>query len=538
MRPLHVLDCTFRDGGYYNNWDFPSGLVEQYLAAMAASHVDVVEIGFRFLAQPRFLGAHAYSSDDFLKTLPRPRGLKFAVMVNADELLKHAGGPDAAVDRLFKPASSSPVSLVRIAAHFADLPRCAAIAKRLKGLGYAVAVNLMQAGGKSAAAVTAAAKVVRSWKVAETLYFADSLGNMPPDEIAGIVKALRAGWGGPLGIHAHNNMGQALANTIAAVDAGASWADATVLGMGRGAGNVPTEYLLLELQRRAKRPGNLDPLFALALGPFARLQRDFGWGPSLLYYLSAVHGIHPTYVQTMLGKGHYSPDQVIAAVESLRAGDASSYSGTRLEEALHSDPGSSEGTWTPRGWAKGRPVLLVAAGPSLKHHGDALRRFIAREKPLVLALNAIESLPPHMVDAYAACHKVSLLMDAERYRTLGRPLIVPKGRIPKELHGKLAKVKLLDYGMGLARDTVSVGETGCVLPSPMSAGYTLAVAEVAGAPRVWLAGFDGYEASDPRQHDMNDMLRRYTARPGALPLTAMTPTTFELPQGSLYAPAS
>lgn len=531
-----MLDCTFRDGGYYNNWDFPAGLAEQYLEAMAAARVDAVEIGFRFLPQPRFLGAHAYSTDDFLRSLKRPKGLRLAVMVNADELLKHPAGPEAAVELLFAPAKRSPVGLVRVACHFADLGKAGALARSLRRLGYSVAVNLMQAAGKSSGQLRAAAAAVRAWHAAETLYFADSLGNMTPDDVAGVVQALRAGWAGPLGVHAHNNTGQALANTVAAAKAGAAWADGTVLGMGRGAGNVATEYLLLELQRRANRRADLDPLFTLSMGPFGELQREFGWGPNLMYYLSAVHGIHPTYIQTMLGKGHYPARQVISAIESLKGGDASSFSGTRLEEALHSGPGTSEGTWSARGWARRRPVLLVAAGPSLERHGDALRRLIARAKPRVVAVNAVASLPPSLVDAYAACHKVSLLMDAEKYRSLGRPLIAPRGRIPAELAGKLAGVEVLDYGLGLEPARVAVGETGCVLPAPLAAGYALAAAEAGGASEIWLAGFDGYAAGDPRQHEMNALLRLFSERTGATRLTAMTPTTYELPQGSVYAP--
>ena len=53
---LQVLDCTLRDGGYYNNWDFNESIVKKYLSAMSNSKVDIVEIGFRFMPESKYLG--------------------------------------------------------------------------------------------------------------------------------------------------------------------------------------------------------------------------------------------------------------------------------------------------------------------------------------------------------------------------------------------------------------------------------------------------------------------------------------------------
>ena len=64
---LHILDCTLRDGGYYNNWCFPRALTEEYLRAMAAAQIDIVEIGFRNFPQASFLGPHANDVCDSIR---------------------------------------------------------------------------------------------------------------------------------------------------------------------------------------------------------------------------------------------------------------------------------------------------------------------------------------------------------------------------------------------------------------------------------------------------------------------------------------
>jgi 4-hydroxy 2-oxovalerate aldolase len=81
-----VLDCTLRDGGYYNSCDFSSPLIEEYLLAMKAAQVDVVELGFRFLKNQGFKGACAYTTDDFLRSLTIPRGLTVGVMISRTSL--------------------------------------------------------------------------------------------------------------------------------------------------------------------------------------------------------------------------------------------------------------------------------------------------------------------------------------------------------------------------------------------------------------------------------------------------------------------
>jgi 4-hydroxy 2-oxovalerate aldolase len=107
----------------------------------------------------------------------------------------------------------------------------------------------MQANGKSEKDYVKTAKRIASWGVVDVLYFADSLGNMIPEDVQRICKSLKQGWPGTLGIHTHNNKNLALINSITAVENGVTWCDSTITGMGRGAGNASTESLILEMSR-------------------------------------------------------------------------------------------------------------------------------------------------------------------------------------------------------------------------------------------------------------------------------------------------
>ena len=236
-KEIKILDCTLRDGGYYNQWDFDISLVQKYLHSVKQAKIDIVELGFRFLHQKKFvLGPFAYSTDDFLNSLSLPSNNSYAVMINASELIDYAKGIEAAVNLLFTDKKNSPVDIVRIATHFKELEQCKEIAKNLNKLGYRVFLNIMQITLLDSKTISEMSSDVRKWDLIEVLYFADSLGNMESESVSMIVDSISKEWVNEIGIHTHDNKNQALSNAMTAIESGVSFVDATILGMGRGAG--------------------------------------------------------------------------------------------------------------------------------------------------------------------------------------------------------------------------------------------------------------------------------------------------------------
>ena len=99
---LNILDCTLRDGGYYNNWYFKKDLINEYLRVMDIIKVDYVEIGFRFLDKVKIKGPCAYSKESFLKSLKIPKNLKLGVMINAADFI-NSYDMIALAKKVFKP---------------------------------------------------------------------------------------------------------------------------------------------------------------------------------------------------------------------------------------------------------------------------------------------------------------------------------------------------------------------------------------------------------------------------------------------------
>lgn len=533
LHTMKLVDCTLRDGGYYNAWDFTVPLITDYLAAMKAAQVDVVELGFRFLENEGFKGACAYSTDEFLQKLTIPEGLNVSVMVNGADLCT-ALGCQSALERLFpEPAAKSPIDIVRIACHFHELPLALPAAGWLSDRGYRVGFNLMQIADRSEAEVKDLAKMACEWPI-EVLYFADSMGSMTPDDTARIIRWLQYEWDGPLGIHTHDNMGLALSNTLRAYNEGVKWLDATVTGMGRGPGNARTEELVIEAEALRARPVNLVPLMTLIRKHFGPMKDHYGWGTNPYYYLAGKYGIHPTYIQEMQGDARYDEEDSLAVIDHLRAEGGKKFSLNTLDSARQFYRDKPKGSWDPSELMQGREVLILGTGPGVATHQIALEAYIQRSKPIVLALNTQSIIDPNLINLRIACHPVRLLADAETHAALPQPLITPASMLPKRLRTALDGKELLDFGLGIAPEHFEFHTTHCIVPTPLVLAYALAVATSGQASRILMAGFDGYPDGDPRNDETAMILDTFAKASTGDTAIAITPTKHKLQRRSVY----
>ena len=530
---MNILDCTLRDGGYYNDWNFPIDVTNKYLEAMSASGVDIVELGLRSLINRGFKGASAYTTDSYLKTLSIPSNLKVAVMINATEIVGNVSQNDV-LSKLFpQNASNSPVDVVRIACHvheFVDaLPAC----NWLKERGYIVGFNLMQVADRTQQEVEALSLEASKFPI-DALYFADSMGSMDPAQTTKIISWLRKYWQGAMGIHTHDNMGLALSNTLQAVSDGVTWLDATVTGMGRGPGNARTEELVIEIADIRKQTINMVPLMTVIRSYFQPLKNQCGWGSNPYYYLSGKYGIHPTYVQEMLSDSRYSEEDILAAITHLRVEGGKKFSLNTLDATRQFYSGDPRGSWSPAELFSQKNVLLLGTGPGVSAHRVALEEYIKTFKPVVVALNTQSGVAQDLIDVRVACHPIRLLADCEAHTELPQPLITPASMLPADVVASLKDKALLDYGLSVKANTFEFGKHSSVLPTSLVICYALAAITAGGASKIMRAGFDGYGADDPRNSEMNKLLQLYTADGAAVELLSVTPSRYEIKLQSIY----
>jgi 4-hydroxy 2-oxovalerate aldolase len=528
------LDCTLRDGGYYNKWDFEPSLIQDYLQAMESLQIDFIEIGFRTLKNEGFKGGVAYSTDSFLNSLSIPLGLvdKIGVMINGSEITD-SKTQTACLEKLFNPKAKSPVTLVRIACHIHEFNDCLPAAKWLKEQGYLVGFNLMQVADRSLEEITQLAKTANAYPI-DVLYFADSMGSLNLNQLKDIIHAFKKGWQGALGIHTHDNIGQAVSNSIQAVKSGITWVDSTVTGMGRGPGNAQTEYIILALASYRKNKGNFIKLLELINKYFKPMQKNYDWGINPFYYLAGQYGIHPSYVQEMLQNKRYSEEDIIAVIDFLKINGGKKFSLDTLETARHFYSGEAQGTWNPQTLFKDKTVLILGSGPGVKKYQAAIENFIKQTQPYVIALNTQSDIKEELINARTACHPVRLLADCKEHINLSQPLITPFSMLPEALKKNFTSKEILDFGIAISNRDFKFKENYCELPTLLVVAYSLAVANSGRAKKIILAGFDGFIAEDPRRKEMDQILKTYIKTPNALPLKSITPTRYEIPVESIF----
>ena len=533
MKKIKILDCTLRDGGYYNNWDFSNEVVTDYLKTMSIVGVDYVELGFRSFQSKDFKGPTWYTTDSYLKSLSIPKNITIGVMVNAYELISHRSGYVKATKLMFKLAKDSKVKFVRLACHFNEFNETAKICKLLKHMGYVVTINLMQISEQSKEKILSITKQIKEIGL-DVLYFADSLGAMDPSDISNLIKTLRKNWKGPLGIHTHNNLGKAVANSLAAIHLGVQWIDSTVTGMGRGAGNAQTEYLLIELQNIEKREISILPLLKLIKKHFSIMQQKYKWGTNPYYYLAGKYGIHPTYIQEML-RTQFDESEMVIAINQLKRSGGQRYNVDLVRSEFQKPMKLKRGKWSPINKIRNREVLLVASGPKANDYKYEIEKYIGLKKPFVIALNTSISIDKKLIDIFAACNPLKLMAEVDLYKSLTLPLAVPESLLSSDLKKKFKKLKLLDFGAGVKENHFEFYKTGAVVPRLYTLVYALSIATSGKASKILLAGFDGYGPKDRRTKLVDELLYLYSSTKEAKPIVAVTPTSYSVASSSIYA---
>jgi len=285
---LKVLDCTIRDGGLINDHAFEDGFVKAVYEACVAAGVDYMEIGYKaskkIFARDKF-GAWKFCDEDDLRRIvgENPTPLKLAAMVDA-------GKSDWRTDIL--PKKDSVLDLVRVAFYANQVPEAVDMIKDAFDKGYEVSANLMAVSTVKEQEVDQVLEVLAETP-ASVLVVVDSYGAMYAEQVEILVKKyldFGKATGKEVGMHAHNNQQLAFANTIEAIIHGANRVDASMAGLGRGAGNCPME-LLIGFLRNPKF--KIRAIYQVLQEQLLPLSRKVEWGPYVQYNITGQMNEHP-----------------------------------------------------------------------------------------------------------------------------------------------------------------------------------------------------------------------------------------------------
>ena len=242
---LKVLDCTIRDGGLVNNHQFTDETVRAVYEACVAAGIDCMEVGYknspRQFPQDEF-GPWKYCDEDDLNRVlgghdAEKTGLKLTVMADA--------GKSDWKEQII-PRDQSVLDMIRVAFYAPQVSEAIEMINHSHEMGYETMANLMAVSNITETEIDTVLEAIAPTP-AGTMVIVDSFGHLYREQIDMLYNKYAdalEGTGKEIGIHAHNNQQLAFANTIEAIILGANRADASMMGMGRGAGNCHMELLL------------------------------------------------------------------------------------------------------------------------------------------------------------------------------------------------------------------------------------------------------------------------------------------------------
>ncbi len=283
---LKVLDCTIRDGGLMNNHQFSDDFVRMVHKNLVAAGVDYMEIGYKAdkkLFSPDEYGLWKSCDEDALNRFfgDEDPGIKLSVMADVGRTTESD----------IVPADQSVLDLIRVACYIHQIPAAMDMAKDAKYKGYEVAINLMAISTVPEFELNKGLELIGQSE-ADMVYLVDSFGSLYYEQIEDLMRRYLAamGEGKQVGIHAHNNQQMAYVNTICCAINGATMLDSTIDGMGRGAGNCPTE-LLLGFLRNPKF--HQRPIIEAVEKLMVPLRETIDWGYSVPYMITGQRNEHP-----------------------------------------------------------------------------------------------------------------------------------------------------------------------------------------------------------------------------------------------------
>ncbi len=406
--------------------------------------------------------------------------------------------------------------------------------KKLKQLGYKLIVNFMGAGLKTNRELFTVSEIITKSKLFNVIYFADSFGNMTPEDIKSKFTTIRKVWKKDIGFHAHNNFGLALANGIKAMDLGINWIDSTVLGMGRGAGNIETETLVYYLKKKKYKYLPLG-IMELSRGEFQVLKNKYNWGTNPFYYISALNKIHPTYTQELLTGNRYNSKQIVKGIELLSSTNSSKYDFHKLQEVTEIYENKKNGSWNANGWCENKDVIILGAGQSINNYKKEIKLILKKKDKICISLNINKFIEKKYIDYYASCHLNRIIIESSNFKKISKKIFIPKISLNLDIKKIFKNKSILDYGLNIKANDLKIKNNFCILPTPLSIGYALSIATAGRAKRIILFGFDGYKNDKVKQNEMDNLIDLYSKIKNKSKLITLTPSLYKIEKQSIHS---
>lgn len=472
-----ILDCTLRDGGYINDWRFGKKTIVSILEKLEKANIDIIECGFL----TRMVKDEACSLFNDIaqieKVLPRQeRTAMYVAMIAIGEKELHPSE--------LAPFDGKSLEGIRLTFHKEEIDQAMEWARIIQEKGYKV---FMQPVGTGFYTDMELLQLVEKMNQLQpyAFYIVDTLGSMYRNEVSHRFYLIDENMRPEihLGFHGHNNLQLAFSNAqvLGKIQTKRTLIlDSSVNGMGRGAGNLPTELITQYINKNIASRYDVTMVMDIYDEYISAIRKKFEWGYSVPYHIAASNVCHPNYASYLINKQTLTMKDIEKIIQSIPEEYKILYDQSLIEELYvryqSRNIDDSAAVQEISGWLSGRKILLLAPGKSLVSHYDSILRFVEEEHPFVISVNFADTRYP--IDAcFVSNHK--------RMDTIGRE-IRRMGGLRTILTSNIAG------GGGCVYVNYACYTNGDDMVSDNAGLMLLSLLKRCGAHTVYLAGFDGF----------------------------------------------
>lgn len=473
MSNMQILDCTLRDGGYVNDFRFGKNGIKKIISQLTFAGIDIVECGF--------LEDGEYDEDcSVYNTVEQITGLLPVDHRNTMYVAMACYG-EYDISQLSDFDGTS-IDGIRVTFHYNEVEGALEYCKVIISKGYKVFV---QPVGTSSYTDEQLLELIKNVNIIRpyAFYLVDTLGLMLKDDVLRFYYLINQNLDSSIhfGFHSHNNLQLSYSNSQVLTELNSKRIislDASVYGMGRGAGNLNTELIAHYLNTK-ERKYEVEPLLEIVDEFISKIRSEFTWGYDVPHYLAAINGCHPNYAAFYLGKQTLTVKNIGTILRMIEPERRSLFNKQLAEEKYkefqNREIDDSKAISVLLGVISGRNVLILGPGPSIKDNKDAICKIKNSEKCVTISVSFV----PLEID----CDYI-FLSNLKRYNTTFNP---SKKRI-KLIHTSNIAIDdsnslVINYSSIINEDDVIIDNTAMML---------LNLLLKLDPQNVYLAGLDGY----------------------------------------------
>lgn len=386
MNQIAILDCTLRDGGYINHFHFGRGVIKSIINGLSIAGMDIIECGFLMKGE-RDPECSLFGNIKALKKLiaPKAQTSMYVAMV--------AYG-DFPLEELCVRCSTT-IDGIRLTFHKEEMEGAFEYAREVMKLGYEVFIQPVGTTAYTDIELLKMIEEVNSIKPF-AFYMVDTLGILYVSDLQKMFYLIDKNLNAEIriGYHSHNNLQMAFANAqFLAQNCGKRniIIDSSILGMGRGSGNLNTELIVHFINDKISNVYNLDEILMLLDEYILPLSKQYTWGYSSPYFIASMQHCHPNYVTFLTDKQTMTIKQIERILNEIPYEHRDLYDQTFIEEFYtehqKSEYDDTENVASLKSMIGDRPLLILAPGSSVKSKKAKIEKLINKVNPFIISIN-------------------------------------------------------------------------------------------------------------------------------------------------------